>query len=94
MYGSDARYTQFLSELNKFVPGARYQFDIVEANALAHLPWLTSGGIDLEVGQYSTPLGVETIDPSSNPFYSHSYIFQFRLPFKKMKGFPTRFGAS
>jgi hypothetical protein len=82
MYGSDARYTQFLGELNNVAPGDRYQLDVVEANVLAHLPWLTPGGIDLKVGQYSTPLGYETIDPSSNPFYSHSYIFQFGLPFK------------
>ena len=32
--------------------------------------------------RYSTPLGYETIDPSTNPFYSHSYIFSFGLPFK------------
>ncbi len=82
MYGSDARYTQFLGELNNVAPGDRYQLDIVEANILAHLPYLTDGGIDLKVGQYSTPLGYETIDPSTNPFYSHSYIFQFGLPFK------------
>ena len=82
MYGSDARYTQFLGELNRVVPDQRYQFDVVEANVLAHLPWLTEGGIDLKVGQYPTPLGYETIDPSTNLFYSHSYIFQFGLPFK------------
>ena len=82
MYGSDARYTQFLGELNRVIPDQRYQFDVVEANVLAHLPWLTEGGIDLKVGQYPTPLGYETIDPSTNPFYSHSYIFQFGLPFK------------
>ena len=82
MYGSDARYTQFLGELNRVVPNQRYQFDVVEANVLAHVPWLTEGGIDLKVGQYPTPLGYETIDPSTNPFYSHSYIFQFGLPFK------------
>ena len=64
------------------IPNQRYQFDVVEANVLAHLPWLTEGGIDLKVGQYPTPLGYETIDPSTNPFYSHSYIFQFGLPFK------------
>ena len=29
-----------------------------------------------------TPLGYETIDPSTNPFYSHSYIFNFGLPLK------------
>jgi hypothetical protein len=82
MYGSDARYTQFLGELNRVVPDQRYQFDVVEANVLAHVPWLTEGGIDLKVGQYPTPLGYETIDPSTNLFYSHSYIFQFGLPFK------------
>ncbi len=82
MYGSDARYTQFLGELNRVDPDQRYQLDVVEANVLAHLPWLTDGGIDLKVGQYPTPLGYETIDPSTNPFYSHSYIFQFGLPFK------------
>ncbi|MDR3531923.1 MAG: outer membrane beta-barrel protein [Rhodopila sp.] len=82
MYGSDARYTQFLGELNNVAPGDRYQLDVVEANVLAHLPILTEGGVDLKAGQYSTPLGYETIDPSTNPFYSHSYIFQFGLPFK------------
>jgi hypothetical protein len=82
MYGSDARYTQFLGELNNVDPNQRNQLDVVEANVLAHLPWITSGGIDLKVGQYPTPLGYETIDPSTNPFYTHSYIFQFGLPFK------------
>ena len=82
MYGSDARYTQFLGELNRVDPNQRYQLDVVEANVQAHLPWLTEGGIDVKAGQYPTPLGYETIDPSTNPFYSHSYIFQFGLPFK------------
>lgn len=47
-----------------------------------HLPLLTAGGIDVKVGQYSSPLGSETINPSTNPFYSHSYIFNFGVPFK------------
>jgi len=55
---------------------------LVEANVLLHLPVLTEGGIDVKAGQYPTPLGFETIDPSTNPFYSHSYIFNFGLPFK------------
>jgi Putative beta-barrel porin-2, OmpL-like. bbp2 len=82
MYGSDARYTQFLGELNRVDPNARYQFDIVEANVQAHLPWLTEGGVDLKAGQYPTPVGYETIDPSTNLFYSYFYIFQFGLPSK------------
>jgi Putative beta-barrel porin-2, OmpL-like. bbp2 len=43
MYGSDARYTHFLGEFDQSI-GERNQFDIVEAHALFHLPWLTSGG--------------------------------------------------
>lgn len=86
MYGSDARYTQYLGEFNNAVPGDRYQFDLVEANVLFHLPVLTEGGIDLKAGQYATPLGFETIDPSTNPFYSHSYIFQWGLPYEHTGG--------
>jgi hypothetical protein len=82
MYGSDARYTHFLGELDRALPDERNQFDIVEANVLLHLPVFFDGGVDLKAGQYSTPLGFETIDPSTNPFYSHSYIFSFGLPFK------------
>jgi len=82
MYGSDARYTQYLGEFNNALPGDRNQFDLVEANIQAHVPFPTAGGMDLKLGQYATPLGYETIDPSTNPFYSHSYIFQFGLPFE------------
>src|ERR1700739_3041789 len=82
MYGSDARFVQFLGELNRVDPYDRNQLAVGEADLQFHLPILTSGGVDLKVGQYPTPLGYETIDPSTNPFYSHSYIFQFGLPFK------------
>jgi hypothetical protein len=82
MYGSDARYTHFLGEFDWVNPYDRNQFDIVEANLLFHLPIFFDGGVDLKVGQYSTSLGFETIDPSTNPFYSHSYIFNFGLPLK------------
>lgn len=82
MYGSDARYTQFLGELNRVDPTDRNQLDVVEANVLFHLPVLFDGGVDIKAGQYSTPIGYETIDPSTNPFYSHSYIFNFGIPLK------------
>ncbi len=85
LYGTDARYTHFLGELN-YLTNSRYQLTILNANVQAHLPWLTSGGIDLKVGQYPTPLGYEVIDPSANPFYSHSYIFNFGVPFEHTGG--------
>jgi hypothetical protein len=82
MYGSDARYTHFLGEFDRALPDERNQLDLVEANVLFHLPVLFEGGVDIKAGQYSTPLGFEVIDPSTNPFYSHSYIFNFGLPLK------------
>ena len=81
LYGSDARYTHFLGELNH-VTADRNQIDIVTADLAIHLPWLSPGGIDVKAGQYPTPIGYETIDPSTNPFYSHSYIFNFGIPLK------------
>ena len=88
LYGSDARYVHFLGELDR-VTHDRYQFDVVEANVTVHAPILTEGGIDFKFGQYSTPVGFETIDPSTNPFYSHSYIFNFGIPFKHTGGYAT-----
>jgi hypothetical protein len=81
MYGSDARYTHFLGEFDQSISD-RNQFDIVEAHALFHLPWLTSGGIDLKVGQYVTLEGAEVINAPDNALYTHSYIFNFGIPFK------------
>ncbi|HEY0421096.1 MAG TPA: outer membrane beta-barrel protein, partial [Acetobacteraceae bacterium] len=81
MYGSDARYTHALGVFDRAINN-RQQFDLVEANVQLHTPWLTEGGADFKAGIFPTPLGAETIDPSTNPFYTHSYIFSFGLPFK------------
>jgi len=81
MYGSDARYTHFLGELDR-VTSARHQVDIVEANLQAHLPWLTDGGMDVKVGQFVTLEGAEVIDATGNFFYSHTYLFNFGIPLK------------
>ena len=80
LYGTDARYVHDLGEFDNLTD-SRYQLSLLQANVLVHTPWLTSGGIDWKVGQFVTPYGYETIDPSTNPFYSHSYIFNFGGPF-------------
>ncbi len=85
--GTDARYTRWVQSGNQ--GKSRIQGDVVEANVLLHTPWMTEGGIDFKVGMYSTPMGAETIDPSTNPFYSHSYIFNFGLPLKHTGGLMT-----
>ena len=75
-YGSDVRYLHYLGEFTH-VTRDRNQFTVLQANVLLHAPWLTAGGIDFKLGQFVTPIGYETIDPSTNPFYSHSYIFNY-----------------
>lgn len=84
MYGSDARYTHFLGFLDQALPiTQRNQIDVVEASGTLHIPVpVFSGGMEVKGGLWATPLGAEVIDPSGNPFYSHSYIFNFALPFK------------
>jgi hypothetical protein len=80
MYGTDSRVTHFMNEFDRATTGP-YQFDIVELDAQAHIPTF-GGGTDVKFGQYPTPLGAEVIDATGNTFYSHSYIFNFGLPFK------------
>jgi hypothetical protein len=84
LYGSDARYTHFLGFLDQAIPkDQRNQIDVVEASATLHSPVTAfEGGLDVKAGLYATPLGAELIDPSGNPFYSHSYIFNYALPLK------------
>jgi hypothetical protein len=83
IYGADARYTHFLGVFDQNPgPGYQNQFDIFEADVQLHLPFPTAGGMDMKIGMFPTPLGYEGLDPSANPFYSHSYIFNFGLPFK------------
>ena len=79
--GTDARYTRW-TFFGRGQSSTRFQGDIVEANVLLHTPWLTEGGIDFKAGMYVTPMGAETIDASTNSFYSKSYIFNFGLPYK------------
>ena len=75
-YGTDVRYLHYLGEFD-YLTDSRYQLTLLQANVLMHAPWLTAGGIDFKLGQFVTPIGYETIDPSTNPFYSHSYIFNY-----------------
>jgi hypothetical protein len=81
MYGSDARYTHSFNELDRVI-GGRNQIDIVEANGVVHTPWLTDSGIDAKLGEFPSPMSAESIDATQNALYSHSYIFNFGVPFK------------
>jgi len=79
MYGSDARFTHSLGIFDR-VGSDRMQPDLVEAYLSLHCPMLTDGGVDFKLGKMVTLEGAETIDPRTNFFYSHDYIFNFGVP--------------
>src|SRR5437764_14141305 len=81
MIGTDARYIHSLGLLDHARRSSLYQPDILEAYLSLHLPIFTEGGVDLKLGKFVTLEGAETIDPRTNPFYSHTYIFNFGIPF-------------
>lgn len=80
MYGSDTRVIHSLGLFDRTTDNI-LQPDIVEAFLLLHFPVITEGGLDLKVGKFVTLEGAETIDPRTNFFYSHTYIFNFGIPF-------------
>ena len=88
MYGTDARFIHSLGLLND-TTNARLQPDIVEAYVNLHFPIITDGGLDLKAGKFVTLEGAETIDPRTNVFYSHTYIFNFGIPFNHTGGIAT-----
>ena len=81
MIGTDARYIHSLGLFDHTMRNSLYQPDIPEVYLSLHLPLLTEGGIDVKIGKFVTLEGAETIDPRTNPFYSHTYIFNFAIPF-------------
>ena len=81
MYGSDARFIHSLGLFSDTAATSILQPDLVEAYLNLHFPVITEGGLDLKLGKFVTLEGAETIDPHTNFFYSHTYIFNFGIPF-------------
>ncbi|MEP6708896.1 MAG: porin [Verrucomicrobiota bacterium] len=81
LYGSDARYIHSVGLFDN-TQHEIIQPDLVEAWVLLHAPIPnTTGGLDIKIGKFVTLEGAETIDPRTDVFYSHSYIFNFGIPF-------------
>ena len=81
MYGSDARYIHSLGLFDDTASTSILQPDLVEAYLNLHFPIISEGGLDLKLGKFVTLEGAETIDPRTNFFYSHTYIFNVGIPF-------------
>ena len=80
MIGSDARFIHSLGLFDR-ITDETVQPDVVEAYAVLHWLFSGTGSLDVKVGKFVTLEGAETIDPRTNFFYSHTYIFNFGLPF-------------
>ena len=80
-YGSDARFIHSLGLFDHTAATSIVQPDLVEAYLNLHFPIISDGGLDLKLGKFVTLEGAETIDPRTNFFYSHTYIFNFGIPF-------------
>lgn len=89
MYGSDARFIHSLGLFSDTAATSILQPDLVEAYLNLHFPILTEGGLDLKLGKFVTLEGAETIDPHTNFFYSHTYIFNFGIPFNNTGALAT-----
>lgn len=87
-YGSDGRFINTLGTLENVTHDILMPY-ITEAYLNFHAPVATEGGLDFKLGQFATILGAETIDPRTNVFYSHNYIFNFGLPLQHLGGLLT-----
>ena len=82
-YGRDARFIH--SNGLNFYGSANPQldppdeFDLTQAYVNAFIP--VGNGLTLTAGKFVTLLGYETINPTSNALFSHSYSFGFAIPF-------------
>jgi hypothetical protein len=85
MEGSDARYSKATGMFD-LLTNDRIQFDLPEVTASIHIPFLSTGGLDLKLGKYQDLASAETTDPRTNVFYSHSYIYNFGIPANHLGG--------
>ncbi|WP_408887049.1 outer membrane beta-barrel protein [Kozakia baliensis] len=81
LYGSDARIYN-IAGISDRAFNSRYQIMPVFANVALHMPWLTQKGLDGQVGIFTAPMGVETLDPSTRPFYTLAYTTEYSTPFE------------
>jgi hypothetical protein len=82
-YGSDPRYYHS-NGMNFYGSSApqlspENQFDLTQAYVDVAVPF--GNGLTIRTGKFVTLLGYETINPTTNPFYSHTYSFGYAIPF-------------
>ncbi len=83
VYGNDARFihSNGLNFYGAATPqlSPDNQLDLVQAYVDFAVP--VGNGLTIRAGKFVTLLGYETINPTTNPLYSHSYMFGYAIPF-------------
>ena len=81
MYGYDARFIHSNGLLDHYNDDAsrNEEWDLTQAYLEVGLP--IGNGLLITAGKFVTPIGFETINPTTNPLYSHSFLFGFAIPF-------------
>jgi len=89
MYGADARliHANGIFDHYGLGDGPENQFDPTQFYIDVFLP--VGNGLNIRAGKFVTLLGQETINPTQNSFYSHSYLFGFAIPFTHMGAYGT-----
>jgi hypothetical protein len=82
-YGTDARFIHssglnFYGSSNPQLSPAQ-QWDLTQAYLTVYAPW--ANGVNFTIGKFVTLLGYETINPTSNALFSHSFSFGYAIPF-------------
>jgi hypothetical protein len=85
LFGTDYRFTLARAIWNKQLTDnkgfpANYGFDPLQFYGEAYFPTV-GRGLDVKVGRFYTPYGVESLEAPSTQFMSHSYTFSNRSPF-------------
>ncbi len=82
MLGNDWQFTYMQGLFNRaFRNGSFAGFDMPQFYGAAHLPVVTSGGLDIKVGRWYTIIGGEAVPAPERPLLSVPYSFAYGQPF-------------
>jgi hypothetical protein len=82
LFGGDARFTRSLGMFPRSVNESSDEYADMPQFYLQS--WLKTGaesGLEITAGKFVTTHGAEAIDAVGNPLFSHSYLFNYAIPF-------------
>jgi hypothetical protein len=77
IYGGDARFIHSLGLFDHYDASPDNQWDLNQA----YIDIGLGSGWKVRLGKMVTPFGYEVIDPTQNMLYSHSFMFDWAIPF-------------